>query len=90
MPTKLDRIQCLMGPETYAQVLTLAKHNRRTKSNMAHELIEFALKHAKYSEQLDQAAVTVPPKEDPRTHRQDQLHRAPSEATPNAWWEVVS
>ena len=67
MPTNLDRIQCLLQPKPYAQVRTLASHNRRALSAMAAELIEYALKQEKYRDQLEEADVQVPEREDPRT-----------------------
>ena len=66
MPTNLDRIQCLLQPEPYAQVRTLAGHNRRALSAMAAELIEHALKDPKYRDQLEEAEIQVPVKDDPR------------------------
>ena len=66
MPTALDRIQTLLQPDVFAQVRTLAKHNRRTLSGMAAELIDDALKLDKYKDQLADADVVVPPREDPR------------------------
>ena len=66
MPTNLDRIQVLLGPEAYAQVHTLAKHNRRSHSFMAAELIEAALKRDKYQDQLEAAEIQVPVKSDSR------------------------
>ena len=71
MPTQLDRIQCLCEPQLYADVLTLAKLNNKTKSAMAGELLKAALKLTKYRDQLEEAAVRFPPKEDPR-HRERQ------------------
>ena len=81
MPTGLDRIQCLCQPDTYAKVLTLVNVTGKTKSNMAHELMEAALKLPKYRALLDEAdeAQTVAPKEDPRTEsRKGSFHRQPS------------
>ncbi len=83
MPTSLDRIQCLMQPATYAAVLTLVNVTGKTKSNMAAELIEHALKDEKYKALLAEAdeAQTVKAKEDPRTEsRQKTFHRQPSKA----------
>lgn len=83
MPTALDRIQCLMQPATYAAVMTLVNVTGKTKSNMAAELIEHALKDEKYKALLAEAdgAQTVKPKEDPRTEsRQKSFHRQPSKA----------
>ena len=67
MPSNLDRIQCLLQPEAYAKVRTIAKHNRRALSAMASELIECALQQPKYKEQLEEAAIQVPVRPDPRT-----------------------
>ena len=66
MPTALDRVQCLLQPDVYAQVSTLAKHNRRTKSAMCAELIAHALQTPTYKAQIEDAAILVPPKPDPR------------------------
>ena len=67
MPTNLDRIQTLLQPEAYAKVRTLAKHNRRALSAMSAELVEEALKLPRYKEQLMDAEIQVPTREDPRT-----------------------
>ena len=76
MPTSLDRIQCLLNPDPYAKVRTLAKHNRRTLSAMAAELIEVALRLPKYKDQLEEAEIQVPSREDPRSAlRQPQLKK---------------
>ena len=66
MPTNLDRIQTLLQPEAYAKVRTLAKHNRRAMSAMSAELVEEALKLPKYRQQIEDADIQVPAKEDPR------------------------
>ena len=66
MPTSLPRSQVLLQPETYADVQTIAKHNRRSISAMCSELIEAALKLPKYRQQIEEAVIQVPPKEDPR------------------------
>lgn len=66
MPTALDRVQCLLQPSVYAQVSTLSKHNRRTKSAMCAELIAHALQTPTYKAQLEEAEILVPPKPDPR------------------------
>ena len=81
MPTSLDRIQCLMGPDTYASVLTLCNITGKTKSNMAAELIEASIKNPKYRALLQEASdeLVVTPKEDPRTEaRNKTTHRQPS------------
>ena len=83
MPTALDRIQCLKQPNTYAAVLTLVNVTGKTKSNMAAELIEAALKLPKYQNLMAEAdeAQTVKAREDPRTEsRQRTFHRQPSAA----------
>ena len=83
MPTSLDRIQCLMQPDTYAKVMTLVNVTGKTKSNMAAELIEAALLMPKYKNLMEEAdeAQAVTPKEDPRTEsRQRSFHRQPSAA----------
>ena len=66
MPTALDRVQCLLQPDLYAKVLTLSKHNRRSASAMCAELIEDALKLPKWKQQIDEALIQVPAREDPR------------------------
>ena len=66
IPTALDRAQVLMQPQLYSEVRTLAKHNRRTLSAMCAELIQHALKTPTYKQQMDEALIVVPPKEDPR------------------------
>ena len=81
MPTGLDRIQVLCQPDTYAKVMTLVNVTGKTKSNLAHELIQHALKDEKYKALLAEAdeAQTVAPKEDPRTEsRKGSFHRQPS------------
>ena len=66
MPTALDRIQVLCNPDVFAEVRTLAKHNRRTLSAMGAELIAHALKTPTYKQQLEEAEIQVPAKPDPR------------------------
>ena len=66
MPTALDRIQVLCNPDVFAEVRTLAKHNRRTLSAMAAELIAHAIKTPTYKQQLEEALIQVPAKPDPR------------------------
>ena len=66
MPTALDRVQCLLQPDTFSKVRTLAKHNKRSHSAMCAELIEFAMKQQPYEQQLEEAAIQVPPRNDPR------------------------
>ena len=68
MPTALDRVQCLLQPDVFAQIRTLAKHNKRSHSAMCAELIEAALKTAEYKQQLEEAPIQVPPREDPRQY----------------------
>ncbi len=67
MPTNLDRIQTLLQPDAYAKVRTLAKHNRRALSAMSAELVEEALKLPKYRQQIEEAQIQVPVRDDPRT-----------------------
>lgn len=72
-----------MQPNTYAAVLTLVNVTGKTKSNMAAELIEAALKLPKYQNLMAEAdeAQTVKAREDPRTEsRQRTFHRQPSAA----------
>ena len=81
MPTGLPRIQVLCQPDTFAQCLTLVNVTGKTKSNIAHELIQHALKDEKYKALLAEAdeAQTVKPIEDPRTEsRKKSFHRQPS------------
>ena len=66
MPTNLPRVQCLLQPETFAKVETLRKHNRRSASHMCSELIETALKLPKYRDQIEEAVIQVPVRDDPR------------------------
>ena len=66
MPTALQRVQCLLQPETFALVKTLAGDERRTMSNMAAELIEKALKLPEVQAQIDAALIKVPTPDDPR------------------------
>ena len=66
MPTALQRVQCLLQPETFALVKTLAWDERRTMSNMAAELIEKALKLPEVQAQIDAALIKVPTPDDPR------------------------
>ncbi|MCB4427983.1 hypothetical protein FZX09_04040 [Synechococcus sp. MU1643] len=91
MPTSLDRVQVLLQPDVYADVMTLAKHNRRSASAMCAELVEAALKRDKYQDQLDDAQIKVPAQPDPRhAIRQTQL-RSYVEVTdgpPTKWWQV--
>ena len=69
MPTALQRIQTLLNPELYAEVATLAKHQRRTMSAMAAELITVALKTDNIKAQLEEAVIKVPAQPDPRQTR---------------------
>lgn len=66
-PTSLDRIQTLLQPDAFAKVRTLAKHNRRALSAMSAELVEEALKLPKYKQQIEDAEIQVPMRDDPRT-----------------------
>jgi hypothetical protein len=45
MPTALDRIQVLLQPDEYAEVVMLAKEDRRSLASMAAVLINEAIKH---------------------------------------------
>ena len=94
MPTNLDRVQVLLQPDVYADVMTLAKHNRRSASAMCAELVEAALKRDKYQDQLDEAQIVVPSKPDPRhAIRQTQLRTYTQPSTANAtphWWEAAA
>lgn len=78
MPTALDRVQCLMQPELYAEVRTLAKHNRRTLSAMCAELVAHAIKTPTYKQQLEEAEIVVPVKTDPRNSSPQAQYRAES------------
>lgn len=98
MPTNLDRIQTLLQPEDYAAVRTLAKHNRRALSAMSAELVREALKLPKYRQQVQDAVIQVPEKEDPREYRpQTSTMRAghwekketKAVAGPTNWWEMA-
>ena len=79
MPTALDRIQVLCKPELFAEVKTLAKHNRRTLSAMAAELIAEAVNMPKYQTQIEEAEVHVPAKPDPRKQERQAQYKAESE-----------
>ena len=76
MPTALDRIQVLCKPELFAEVKTLAKHNRRTLSAMAAELIAEAVNMPKYQTQIEEAEVHVPAKPDPRKQERQAQYKA--------------
>lgn len=67
MPTQLKRIQTLLHPDLYAEVATLASHQRRTMSAMSAELITIALKTDGVKAQLEEALIKVPAQPDPRT-----------------------
>tara|TARA_B100001063_G_C16550324_1_gene445717 strand:+ start:148 stop:447 length:300 start_codon:yes stop_codon:yes gene_type:complete len=56
-----------MVPDLYADLKTLAKHNKRSMSHMCAELVSFAINSTKYQQQLEQADHKVPAKPDPRT-----------------------
>lgn len=97
MPSNLDRIQTLLQPEDYAAVRTLAKHNRRALSAMSAELVHAALQLPKYRQQIQDAVVQVPEKEDPRSYipqaarterRWWKEEAKPVEAPTAGWWEV--
>lgn len=76
MPTAMERIQVLCSPEVFAEVRTLAKHNRWSMSAMTSELIAHALKTPTYKNQLEEAAIKVPPKPDPRIAQQQKQFKA--------------
>ena len=76
MPTAMERIQVLCTPEVFAEVKTLAKHNRWSMSAMASELIAHALKTPTFKNQLENAVIQVPPKQDPRIAMQQKQFRA--------------
>ena len=65
-----------MQPDTFASVRTLATENRRSNSAICSELIEDALKLPKWKQQIEEAMIQVPSREDPRTAiRQPQLRK---------------
>ena len=66
MPTALDRVQVLLQPKVYADLKTLAKHNKHSLSRMAAELVVHALNTPTFKAQLEEAAIKFPPKKDPR------------------------
>ena len=70
MPTNLDRIQVLLRPEPFADVRTIAKHERRSMSAMAAELLEAGLQQPKYQaiiKEAEKQGGRFKAKEDPRT-----------------------
>lgn len=66
VPTALDRVQVLLQPKVYAQLKTLAKHNKHSLSRMAAELVVHAMSTPTFKAQLEEAAIKFPPKQDPR------------------------
>mgnify|MGYP007029088297 FL=1 len=66
MPTALDRVQVLLQPKVYADLKTLAKHNKHSLSRMAAELVVHAMNTPTFKAQLEEAAIKFPPKQDPR------------------------
>ena len=66
MPTSLDRIQVLCQPDLYAQIQTLAKHFRTSKSHICAQLIDQAIK-AFYGPHLEKAETKVNAKQHPGT-----------------------
>ena len=67
MATELKRIQTLLNPDLFAEVATLASHQRRTMSAMSAELITIALKTDGVKALLEEALIKVPAQPDPRT-----------------------
>ena len=66
MPTALDRVQVLLQPKVFADLKTLAKHNKHSLSRMAAELVVHAMNTPTFKAQLEEAAIKFPPKQDPR------------------------
>tara|TARA_Y100000004_G_scaffold86481_1_gene96977 strand:- start:682 stop:1014 length:333 start_codon:yes stop_codon:yes gene_type:complete len=66
VPTALDRVQVLLQPKVYAELKTLAKHNKHSLSRMAAELVVHAMSTPTFKAQLEEAAIKFPPKQDPR------------------------
>ena len=66
MPTALDRVQVLLQPKVYADLKTLAKHNKHSLSRMAAELVVHAMNTPTFKAQLEEAAIKFPAKQDPR------------------------
>lgn len=66
VPTALDRVQVLLQPKVYADLKTLAKHNKHSLSRMAAELVVHAMNTPTFKAQLEEAAIKYPPKKDPR------------------------
>ena len=66
MPTALDRVQVLLQPKVFADLKTLAKHNKHSLSRMAAELVVHAMSTPTFKAQLEEAAIKFPPKKDPR------------------------
>ncbi len=66
MPTALDRVQVLLQPQVYADLKTLAKHNRHSLSRMAAELVVHAMQTPTFKAQMEEARIKFPAKADPR------------------------
>lgn len=66
MPTALDRVQVLLQPQVYADLKTLAKHNRHSLSRMAAELVVHAMQTPTFKSQMEEARIKFPAKADPR------------------------
>ena len=75
MPTNLDRIQVLLNPDVFALVATLASDSNLSHSAMCAQLIKFALKSDYYKERLENIAVHLAAKDDPRKKIQQVQHR---------------
>lgn len=91
MPTTLDRVQCLLQPEPYSAIRTLAKAERKSLSHMCSELIDEALKLPKYRELLEEsreAGSSVPVKEDTRTTIRQRQRRSDKYIEENLSGEV--
>ena len=63
MPTALDRVQVLLQPKVYADLKTLAKHNKHSLSRMAAELVVHAMNTPTFKAQLEEAAIKFPAKQ---------------------------
>ena len=66
MPTALDRVQVLLQPQVYADLKTLAKHNRHSLSRMAAELVVHAMQTPTFKSQMEEARIKFQAKADPR------------------------
>lgn len=91
MPTTLDRVQCLLQPEPYAAIRTLAKAERKSLSHMCSELIDQALKLPQYQQMLEESrksGASVPVKEDIRTTIRQRQRRSDQYIEENLGGEV--